>query len=96
MAIGGLDLYANSQEKRFVVYCYSSCFYIQNITRKEAEERIATAKEELNILMQLFTELHDQAQGMNLTFEFLYDDGRDAVLVAKEDHGRFEYLPDAT
>ena len=92
MPIGGLVLYRDTREHQFVVHCYSSCYYAENITRKEAEERIATAKEELKTLSQLFPELRDQMQGLDLAFHFCYDTGKGGVLAAKEEHGHFQYF----
>ena len=95
MPIGGLGLCRSIRENRFSIYCYSSCYYAENITQKEAEERIATAKEELNTLMRLFPELRDQMRGLNLAFYFCYDAGNAGVLAAKEEHGQFVYLANA-
>src|SRR5438128_2498693 len=85
MRIGGLVLYKDAIARSFIVYCYSSKYYSDNITRAEAQERIATAKEELAILLRLFPELHLQTQGYELAFWFCHDDGKDAVCVAKEE-----------
>ena len=95
MPIGGLGLYRDTRDHRFIVFCYSSSYYAENITRKEAEERIATAKEELNTLLRLFPELHDEMQGLDTAFHFCYDTGKGGVLVAKEEHGQFQYLKQA-
>lgn len=92
MPIGGLGLYRDYREHRFIIYCYSSCYYAENITQHEAEERIATAKEELRTLVRLFPELHEQMHGLDVAFYFCYDTGKGGVLAAKEEHGRFEYL----
>ena len=92
MPIGGLVLYRDIRERRFIFHCYSSCYYAENITRKEAEERISTAKEELATLVRLFPELHEQMLGLELAFHFCYDTGTGGVLAAKEEHGRFQYL----
>lgn len=89
MAIGGLGLYRDTCEHRFIIYCYSSCYYAENITQKEAEERIATAKEELATLVRLFPELRDQMHGLDLAFYFCYKTGKAGVLAAKEEHGQF-------
>jgi hypothetical protein len=45
--IGGLVLSKDMRAANCVVQCFSSSYFPQNITRAEAEERIATAKVEL-------------------------------------------------
>jgi hypothetical protein len=92
MTIGGLCLYRDTREHRFIVHCYSSCYYAENVTQSEAEERIATAKTELNTLLRMFPELRDQLHGLDLAFHFCYDADKSAFLVAKEEHGQFQYL----
>jgi hypothetical protein len=92
MPIGGLVLYRDTRERLFIVHCYSSCDYAENITRKEAEECIATAKEELNTLVRLFPELCEHMNGLDLAFHFCYGTSKGGVLAAKEEHGHFEYL----
>ena len=96
MAIGTLGLCKNTREGRFFVYCYSSKYYIQNVTREEALERIATAKEEVAILLRLFPDLGAEMQGLELAFYFCFDTGKAATLIATEKQRCFEYLPSKT
>ncbi|PYJ21987.1 MAG: hypothetical protein DME92_04915 [Verrucomicrobia bacterium] len=60
-------------------------------TRTEAEERIATAKEELAHLLSLFPELQREILGLRLAFYFCYDTGKAGVVCATEEDGRFTY-----
>ena len=92
MPIGGLVLFRATREHRFIIHCYSSCYYGENVTQKEAEERIATAKEELSTLTRVFPELSDQMRGLDLAFYFCHDEDKASMLVAKEEHGQFLYL----
>lgn len=92
LAIGGLLLHCDKTEQRFTINCFSSCYYFENITRAEAEERIATAKEELSILQMLFPELRGYIENLDLVFNFCYDTGKAGILVAKEEDGRFHFL----
>jgi hypothetical protein len=92
MPIGTLGLHKDTRTRRFVVYCYSAKYYLANVTRDEAEERIATAKEEIEILLGLFPELRAEMQDLDLVFHFCYDTGKGAVLIATEERGHFEYV----
>jgi len=92
MPIGGLVLYRDVRERRFIVSCFAPHYYIENIRRQDAEERIATAKVELTTLVGLFPELHDLMHDLDLSFQFCHDDGKLAVCIAKEEHGKFRYF----
>lgn len=96
MPIGGLVLYKNLRDRRFEVQCYSSKYFAQNITRVEAEERIATAKEELAQLFRLFPELEAEVSGLDLGFYFCHDPGKSVACFATELNGLFTYYPQET
>jgi hypothetical protein len=91
MAIGGLVLSKDTREAKFVVQCFSSSYFSQNITRAEAEERIATAKEEVAELFLLFPELQTETRGLRPAFYFCYDDSKAAVCTARDEDGQFTY-----
>ena len=91
MATGPLVLSKNTREGKFVIQCFSSCYFSENITRTEAEERIATAKEELAYLLSLFPELQREILGLRPAFYFCYDTGKAGVVWATEEDGRFTY-----
>jgi hypothetical protein len=95
MPLGGLVLSKDTQVGRLIVYCYSSKHFRQNITQAEAEERIATAKEEIVHLFALFPELEAEVRGLPPVYHFCYDYGQGAVSVATEEDGRFVYHPQA-
>ena len=96
MAIGGLVLSKNTREGKFVIQCFSSCYFSQNITRAEAEERIGTAKKELAHLFSLFPELERETLGLSPAFYFCWDTGKAAVVCATEEDGRFTYHDEQT
>jgi hypothetical protein len=91
MGIGGLVLCKDPRKQKVIVYCYSSKYFPQNITRVEAQERIATAKEELAHLLSLFPALREEIGSLEIAFYFCHDDGKTAVCVAKEQDGQFVY-----
>ena len=93
--IGSLVLSKDTRIGRFVVYCYSSKHFRQNITQAEAEERIAIAKEEVVQLFALFPELEAEVRSLQPVFHFCYDYGKGAVSVATEEDGQFVYYPHA-
>jgi hypothetical protein len=103
----GLELFGSSllvgtshqlRVRRFIVHVpesdlrsFSSSYFPQNITRAEAEERIATAKVELAELFSLFPELQTETSGLRPAFYFCYDDGKTAGCVARNEDGQFTY-----
>jgi hypothetical protein len=91
MPIGGLVLCKDTRISRFVVHCYSSKYFRENITRSEAQERIETAKEEVAHLFRLFPELEAEVHSLPLVFHFCHDYGKGAVSVATEEDGQFVY-----
>jgi hypothetical protein len=91
MPIGGLVLSKDTREAKFVIQCFSCSYFPQNITRAEAEERIATAKDEVAELFSLFPDLQTETRGLRLAFYFCHDDGKAAVCVARDEHGEFTY-----
>ena len=89
--IGGLVLSKDMRAANCVVQCFSSSYFPQNITRAEAEERIATAKVELAELFSLLPELQTETSGLRPAFYFCYDDGKTAGCVARDKDGQFTY-----
>jgi len=91
MPIGGLVLSKDRRETKFVVQCFSSSYFPQNITRVEAEERIAAAKEEVAVLFSLFPDLQTETRGLRPAFYFCHDGGKAGVCVARDEDGQFTY-----
>jgi hypothetical protein len=75
---------------RVVVGCYSDCYYQENLTEKEARERIDLAKKEVASLADAFPQLKDEIDRSGVDYEFCYDYGTAAVLVAEERSGVFK------
>ena len=92
MSIGGLLLTRDIREHRFIVSCFTRKIYVEHLTRLDAEERIATAKEELETLVRLFPELRDQMRDLDLSFWFCHDYGWGAMIIAKDEDGQFQYF----
>jgi hypothetical protein len=89
--IGGLVLSKGPLKPKFIVQCFSSKSSLENIARSEAQERIATAKEELAHLLSLFPLLREEIRALDVAFYFCYDDGKNAVCAAKEEDNQFVY-----
>jgi hypothetical protein len=88
MSIGGLLLTRDIQKHHFLVSCFTRKFYVEHFTRQDAEERIATAKEELETLVRLFPELREQMRDLDLAFWFCHE----GMLIAKDEGGQFQYF----
>jgi hypothetical protein len=96
MPIGGLVLQKDTNTRKLTVLCYSSRQFIENITQAEAQERIATAKEEVADLLSLFPELRSEIKDYSLVYHFCYDSGKAGVVMATEENNHFEYVSKCT
>src|SRR4051812_2096545 len=72
---------------RIVVGCFSEKYFSENLSEVEARDRIATAKDEVQLLIEAFPEIRDELSRAKVDFEFCYDGGKSAHLVAKESDG---------
>jgi hypothetical protein len=78
-----------NKKGRTVITCNSKCYFQQNLTNQEAKDRIELAKQELSTLIDTFPKLKDEIDISKVDFEFCYDYGTAAVVVAKETEGVF-------
>jgi len=86
---GGLNI-RKDMKGRVVVVCYSKWHNRESLTEKEAIERIEIAKQEVAALSEAFPELETVIEDAGVDFEFCYDYGTAAVVVAAERHGVFK------
>ncbi len=85
------------EEGKVVVVCYSKWYYRESLTEKEARERIDTAKQEFAALSEAFPQFKNVVGVAGVDFEFCYDYGTAAVLVAEERGGVFKsYIKEGT
>jgi len=93
--VAGLPLFfgdlniRKSKDGRIVAGCYSSYSRRENLTEAEARERISVAREEVAALAAAFPELKKEFD-RGVDFEFCYDYGTAAVVVAEERSGIFK------
>ncbi len=86
---GGINL-RKDKNGRIVVACYSECYYQENVTEKEARERIDLAKQEVAALADTFPQLRAEIEASGVDYEFCYDYKTAAVVVAAERGGVFK------
>jgi hypothetical protein len=86
---GGINL-RKDKNGRIVVVCYSECYYQENLTEKEARERIDLAKQEVAALADAFPQLRAEIETSRVDYEFCYDYKTAAVVVAEEREGVFK------
>ena len=86
---GGLNI-RKDKKGRVVVVCYSKWHNRESLTEKEARERIETAKQEVTALSEAFLQLKTEIDVAGVDFEFCYDYGTAAVVVAAERRGVFK------
>ncbi len=86
LPIGSLTFRIESDH--LVIQCYSEKYFLENISNGEAKDRIDTAKEELRILSEAFPEFK-KFDLTSVDYEFCFDTGKGAVLVACERGGEF-------
>ena len=80
------------KEGRVVLACYSRCYYRENLTEREAKERIEVAKQEIAALTAAFPQIQKEIETAGMDFEFHYDYGQGAILVAEERYGKFKSM----
>ncbi len=81
------NLTFRKEADRVIVQCFSDKYFIENVSSEEGHERINTAKEELRILSDEFPELQIDLDSVD--YEFCFDTGKSAVLIASEQSGVF-------
>jgi len=86
---GGLNI-RKDKKGRVVVVCYSACYFQENLTTKEARERIDLAKQEVASLADRFPQLKDEIDHSGVDYEFCYDYQTATVVVAEERSGVFK------
>jgi hypothetical protein len=88
LRFGGLNI-RKEKDGRIIAGCCSKSYFPENITEKEARDRIDVAKEEISALTDAFPELKAEIDLAGVDYEFCYDYGTAAVLVAEERGGVF-------
>ncbi len=85
---GGINV-RKGKNGKIIVVCYSKWHVRESLTEKEAKERIEVAKDEIAALSDAFPQLKSEVDRLGVEFEFCYDYGTAAVVVAEERNGVF-------
>lgn len=80
-----------SEPPTLQVNSYSACIHLENVNEQEAKEKIERSKKVGDHLSASYPAFSEIWNSMRKRFEFCYEYGTGAVLIASEEEGAFRW-----